>query len=843
MTKLFAFLAVAAIAAVASAQVAVTGTVIDPSGAAVPGAAVALKAKGVAIASTVTDASGRFHLDGVAAGRYDVEVSTGTAFAPLRRAVNVAAGLAPLQLQLALASVEENVEVTGDEVRPSVDTAANLDTTTVSGAELDQLPVFDNDFVGALSQFLDPASVATGGTTLVVDGVEVKSAGVPKSAVQEIAINDDPYSAESSRPGRGRIEIITKPGSGSLRGTLGFTFRNDALAARSYFAPVKPPEQRQAVEGLVSGAPGKDSSFMLTFSRQSDDAAAVVHALTPSGPFDRSVAAPSTRSELMARISHAWSDRQRASLQVNWQRDTRAMQGVGGVVLPEAGLNSAARENDLFFTLYSTLTPQRLNQFQLIVELNREPTNSVSDARAIIVRDAFVGGGAQGTILRTESGGKLNDIVTISRGRHVIKFGVQIPNLNRRVWDDRTNRGGTFSFATLADYAAGHPYAWTVQQGSGRASLWWREYGGFVQDQVRLGPNLQASVGLRYDWQSFFHDANNVSPRASLAWSPRKDGKTVVRGGAGVFYDRSGVGPVAAVMLHDGQTLRSYTLLDPPYPDPLAGGATLDGIPINLTVLAPDVQIPYSIQYSLGLERQVTKGAAIVIGYRAARGMHLFRSVDVNAPLAPDFSTVPDPRHGHVQQIRSDGRLRSDALEMTLRGRAGKRLRGQLQYTLSNARNDTGGIFWFPADQYAPSRAEWGAADFDVRHRLNALATLDAGRWGNLGVSAKLSSGLPYSETIGADLFHTGLANARPDGIRRNTLRASGAKAFDVRWSRDLQLSKARALTLSVDAFNVFNHPNFSGYVGNIRSPFFRSPTSVAPGRRLQVGAEMKFGG
>ena len=84
--------------------------------------------------------------------------------------------------------------------------------------------------------------------------------------------------------------------------------------------------------------------------------------------------------------------------------------------------------------------------------------------------------------------------------------------------------------------------------------------------------------------------------------------------------------------------------------------------------------------------------------------------------------------------------------------------------------------------------------------------------------------------------------------MARNTLRASGTSTVDVRWSRDLPLSaakgeRARALTLSIDAFNVLNHPNFTGYVGNVRSPFFRSPTSVAPGRRLQLSAEMKFGG
>jgi hypothetical protein len=823
--------------------ISISGTVADPSGRAVPGATVSMQRL-----STTTDDLGHFHFDGIAAGRSRIEV-TADAFKPLRRDVVITPGMAPLVLQLSLATVEESVDVTAGEVRPSADTAANLDTTTVSGSALDQLPVFDQDLVGALSQFLDPASVATGGATIVVDGVEMKSAGVPKSAVQEIAINDDPYSAESSRPGRGRIEIITKPGSGHVRGDLNFTFRNAALATRSYFAPNKPAEQRQAIEGVLSGPIASErTSFLFTFSRQNDDAAAVVHALTPAGPLNETVGAPSTNTELMARVTHDWNDRHRGSLQVNWKRSANLLQGAGGVVLPQAAVNASSREDDLFFTVHSVLTPERLNQFQLTLEFNREPSISVSALPAIVVRDAFVGGGAQSTVLRTESGGKLNDIVTLSHGKHIVKFGIQIPNLNRRVWDDETNQGGTFSFATLADYAAGHPYAYTLQQGSGHVSLWWREYGAFVQDQIRLSPNLQAAIGLRYDWQAFFHDANNFAPRASLAWSPWKDGKTIVRAGAGVFYDRSGVGPIANLMLHDGATLRSFTILNPSYPDPFAGGLTLAGVPVNVTRLAPDVQIPYSVQYSVSVERQLSKTFSVVSGYRGTRGHHLFRSVDANAPLPPDFEAVPDSVLGHVQEIHSDGRLRSDALELTLRGRYKKRVSGQLQYTFSRAMNNTGGINWYPSNQYAPLSAEWGPADFDVRHRLNLLTTLSAGRCGNLGISGRFASALPYTETAGIDFFHTGMANARPAGVGRNSLRASGFSTVDVRWSHDVALSeskgeKARELTLAIDAFNVFNHPNFAGYVGNIRSPFYLSPTTVSPGRRLQLSAEVKFGG
>jgi Carboxypeptidase regulatory-like domain/TonB dependent receptor len=833
-------LSVFLVSAVASAQVTIIGTVVDPSGAAVPGAAVSLQAH-----RAKTDDLGRFTMAGVMPGRYQVEVSAGHAFTRLHRTIDVTAAPQPFVFQLALAAVQESVDVNADDVRPTLDTSSNLDTTTIRGEALEQLPVFDQNLIGALSAFLDPAAVATSGTTIIVDGVEVKSAGVPKSAIEQISVNDDPYSAESNRPGRGRIEITTKPGSGQMRGSVNFTFRNASLATRNYFARVKPPEERQAAEGMLTGPLGKgsSSSFMFTFSQQDDDAMSVVHAITPSGVVDQNFAAPSTNTQLMGRVTHDWSEKHRVSLQLNWKRSANTGQGVGGVVLPQAGVNSETREEDLFFNVRSLLTPGRLNQFQLTLEFDQEPTTSLSAAPGLIVRDAFVAGGAQSTITRTESGGKFNDVFTVSHGKHLFKAGVQIPNLNRRVWRDQTNQGSTFSFASLSDYEAGRPYAYVVQQGPGRVSLWWREYGAFVQDQVKLTKNLQASLGLRYDWQSAFHDTNNFAPRASVAWAPHGDSKTIVRAGGGVFYDRSGVPAVANLMLHNGSTLRAYTILNPTYPDPFAGGVTLAGVPTNIMRLASDIQIPYSLQYSAAVERQLTKSASMSIGYRALRGHHLFRSVNANAPLPPDYTTVPDLTSGIIQEIRSDGRMRSDALELSMRGRSGEHWSGQLQYTLARTMNNTGGIFWYPTNQYARPDAEWGPADFDQRHRLNIIGTFTAGHWINLGVAAKFYSGMPYSETAGQDLFRTGLANARPAGVGRNTLRMSDVRNVDLRWSHDTQLTndKAKVLTISVDAFNVFNHPNFSGYVGNLRSSFYLLPTTVAPGRRLQVSAEVKF--
>ena len=118
----------------------------------------------------------------------------------------------------------------------SIEAGENRDAVSLDRDMLDNLPVFDQDYVAAMSQFLDPGSVGAGGVTLVVDGMEQSSVGVSASAIQEVKINQNPYAAEFSRPGRGRIEIITKPASARYHGAFNFLFRDYRLNARNPFA-------------------------------------------------------------------------------------------------------------------------------------------------------------------------------------------------------------------------------------------------------------------------------------------------------------------------------------------------------------------------------------------------------------------------------------------------------------------------------------------------------------------------------------------------------------------------------------------------------------------------------
>jgi len=251
------------------------------------------------------------------------------------------------------------------------------------------------------------------------------------------------------------------------------------------------------------------------------------------------------------------------------------------------------------------------------------------------------------------------------------------------------------------------------------------------------------------------------------------------------------------------------------------------------------------MQYSLGVERQLTKRTTLAVTYNGSRGIDLFPSRDTNAPLPPDYTAIPNPAIGIQRNIESSGRQDGNALEITLRGQITRYATGLIQYTLSRTDNNTSGVTWFPANQYDLS-SEWSRADFDQRHRLNLLESFSPGKQLTFGVGAQLASGKPYSLISGVDTFNTGILNARPAGVSRNTLEGPAYADLDLRLSRDFYVSKTKrekgkVTTLGFEAFNVLNHVNYAYYVGNLQSHFFGQAVSALPTRRLQLTARFKF--
>ncbi|HMB82329.1 MAG TPA: hypothetical protein VKI43_19770, partial [Vicinamibacterales bacterium] len=657
-------------------------------------------------------------------------------------------------------------------------------------------------------------------------------------------INQDPYSAEYSRPGRGRVEILTKPGTQQYHGDLNTIFRDSSVNARNAFSATQPPEQRRIYEGFLGGPVGTSGkmSFMLSANDQILNQQSFVYAIDPAGIIQDNVPHKNGQARVSGSITRQVSDTNTFSIRPNYQYETDQNRNVGGTTLASAATTFTHHEQQVTYTQQTVLRPTLLNQFQVLVGHEREPTVSASAAPGIVVNGAFTGGGGQGDLVRTETHMNLNESLGWTTGHHLVQAGFQLPDWSRRGFYDRSNFGGTFYFSGLDTYASGTPYAFIQQQGNGDLAFLEKQIGTYIKDDWQARAGLSLSFGLRYDWQNYFHDNNNVAPRFSVAFAPGNTKTNVLRAGVGVFNDRSGPVVIADVLHSQPGGLIKYVVTDPGYPNPFASTGAAATPPPSIVRLASDVQIPQTVQYSVGLDHQLQKALTLSLTYTGARGYHMFRSRDVNAPPPPLYLTRPDPAYGVVREVESNGRQETDSLQVTVRGKVSRWFNGQMQYTLSRGYNDTNGIGSYPANDYDLS-GEWARADFDRRHRFNLL-----GRTGlklfDLGVGLSMNSGGPYNETLGLDLFNNGRGRARPDGVPRNSLETTGFASLDIRASRDLKLGAgkdAREVTLGLDAFNLLNHVNYGTFVGTLSSPLFGQPVSARSARQLQFSVRMKF--
>ncbi len=826
--------------------VAVSGIVQDQTGAVLAAATVDLvNASGAVIQTTAADEAGLFRFDRVAPGAYELRAryeGFKSASAKLRVGARTPS---PQRLVLPLGDLTQEITVSNAAAEVGATSRNNVDGITIDQDMLESLPVFDNDFVATMSQFLDAGSIGNGGVTIVVNGMEVSALNVSASAMQQIRINQDPYSAEYSRPGRGRVEILTKLGTQQYRGEGTLIVRDAHVNARNPFAATRPPEQRRIYEGFLGGPLGASGrmSFMLSANDEILDQQSFIYAYGPAGIIQDNLPHQNGQARVSGSVTRQISDTNTFSIRPNYQYERDENRGVGGTTLASAASTFTHHEQQITYTQQTILRPTLLHQLQVLVGHEREPTLSASTAPAIVVNGAFTGGGGQNDLVRTETHMNLNDSLAWTKGRHLIQAGFQLPDWSRRGFYDRSNFGGTFVFSGLDAYAAGKPYAFTLQQGNGDLVLLEKQLGAYIKDDWQARPGLSLSFGLRYDWQNYFHDNNNVAPRLSVAYAPGNRKTNVLRAGIGVFNDRSGPVVIADVLHSQPGGLVRYVITNPGYPDPFASAAAAASQPPSIVRLAADIEIPQTVQYSVGLDHQLQKALTLSLTYTGARGDHLFRSRDVNAPLPPRYLARPDPAYGAIRQVESTGRQETDSLQVTVRGKLSRWFNGQMQYTLSRGDNDTNGLGSFPANDYDVS-GEWARADFDRRHRVNLIGRTTAFKVFDLGIGLSMNSGGPYNETLGLDLFNNGRGRARPAGVPRNSLETTGFASLDLRASRDLKLGAgkdARQITLGFDAFNALNRVNYGSFVGTLSSPLFGQPVSARAARQLQFSARMKF--
>jgi hypothetical protein len=193
------------------------GRVTDPSGAVVPKAKVTLTTSDGKSLDTLTNQQGVFEFKGLASGSYNLSAEAKGFAVDDEADVKITSGQTQeLDIALQISVEQQHVEVQEDAPTVGVGSDSSAGTLVLKGKDLDALSDDPDELQSELEALAGPSAGPNGGQ-IYVDGFTAGQLP-PKSAIREIRINQNPFSAEYDKLGYGRIEILTKPGSDKMHG-------------------------------------------------------------------------------------------------------------------------------------------------------------------------------------------------------------------------------------------------------------------------------------------------------------------------------------------------------------------------------------------------------------------------------------------------------------------------------------------------------------------------------------------------------------------------------------------------------------------------------------------------
>ncbi|MEZ5346368.1 MAG: carboxypeptidase regulatory-like domain-containing protein [Pyrinomonadaceae bacterium] len=764
-----------------TANGSIGGQVKDAAGAVIVGANVTVSDGDTFSRNAQTNSNGEFSFRDLPAGNYTVSAENEGFAVYENSAVQVEAGqVNSIEITLNIEALETEVTVSDDNT-VSVSPEASAGAIVLKQEDIEALPDDEEDLEAALQALAGPAAGPNGGG-IYVDGFS--GGGLPpRDTIREIRINSNPFSSEYDNLGYGRIEILTKPGTDRFRGSVEFEFEDEALNSRNPFVANRPPFQKREFEAQVGGPIIKGrASYFINFERETTDSNAFINALALDSNLDPvqlqfSAPTPTDSIEFDPRFDFQINDKNTLIARYGYERRNRENSGLGGFNLLSRASQNRDSEHALRLTETAIISPKIINEtrFQYIRERSSREGDDTSPT--IRVLDSFTGGGANvGLAFSNEDRYEIQNYTSFLLDKHSLKVGARVRNV-KLLDSSPGNFAGTFTFTTLDQYrdailGNAVPTQFTIAGGDPEAGVSQTDYGLFVQEDWRVNPEVTLSFGLRYENQTNISNNSNFAPRFGFAYAPGSksgSGKTVFRGGFGIFYDRFGEGLTLESRRFNGTNQLRFIVADPDILDdidfslngvtnvPSVDQLTTFAQPQTTRIVSPDIKTPYTSQLAFSVERQLPFNTTFSATYLNANIRRLFRSRNINAPVN---GVRPDPTQGNIFQYESTGKLSQNQLILNMRTRFSDfSIFGN--YSLNQAKSDTDGAGSFPVDQFDLT-GEYGRSSLDSRHRVVVGGSYDAPFGFRIRPFVIFRSGSPFNITSGVDTNGDTLFNDRP---------------------------------------------------------------------------------
>jgi hypothetical protein len=731
-------------------------------------------------------------------------------------------------------------------------------------------------------------------------------------AVEQFQVVTGGGQAELGRALGGYINVVTRSGTNVRHGTLYGFFRDDAFNGRNALTHTKLPMDQQQFGASLGGPIARNRTFYFAnVERKLLDQTGVATVTPENVPIINArlaqigyrglpvttgiYANPVHATNVLAKVDHQLGRDQLSVRYALYDVRSANARGVGALNAPSGSTGLDNVDHSLAVGNVWTLSSNTVNETRVQVaqgDLQAYSTDQIGP-QVSIAGVATFGTFSSSPTRRENTMVQIVDNVSHRAGAHALRGGVDFLYNDDTITFLRTFRG-SYTFSSLANFLSGNYSGFAQTFGDPVVTQKNPNLGVYAQDEWRASSRLTLNLGLRYDLQfleTITTDRNNVSPRAGFVWAPTASQDLVVRGGAGIFFDRVPLRAVANALLSAGNTTDVTQLRQPQVSGilPAQAGAPVfpeilpDRLPstarVSITTMDQELQNAYSTQANLEVERALGGSRTLTVGYQYFRGRNLLMSINQNVPTCVAAGTNngcrPVSAYTNNSQYQGAGESNYHGLHVTYLQRPRNWSSVRVTYTLSKSMNDLGEAFFSVPTDPTDVMKDWGRSDNDQRHRLvvsgsvYSPTTAATTAWERLSHGFQAStmlqyySSLPFNIVSGVNSLQGTAGRPFADGsvssanfdvraaelVPRNAGKGSDFFTVSLRVSRSFRLPGGSEVQGLVEAFNLTNRTNAitrnttfgPGSFPSSPVSSFDTVTAVGDPRTLQFGVRMSF--